>query len=86
MRRPARRSSDARRNGRTGAEHLGVNAISRNAQGCKAGSQIAHEGRRSANVEITIARQIKLLERTRIQMTRIVEVDDWADPPESGEL
>src|SRR3954465_9946230 len=75
MRGPARRCSDAWRNGRTGAEHLGVNAIPRNAQGCKAGREIAHESRRSADVEITIAWQIKPLEHSHIEMTRIVEIN-----------
>jgi hypothetical protein len=75
MWRPARRSSDAWRNGRTGAEHLRVNAIPRNAQGCEAGSEIAHEGRRTANIEITIAWQIKPLEHSHIQVTRIVEIN-----------
>src|SRR3954468_23908357 len=75
MRGPARRSSNAWRNGRTGAEHLGVNAIPRNAHACKAGSEIAHEGRRSADVEITIAWQIKPLEHSHIEMTRIVEIN-----------
>ena len=75
MRRPARRSSNAWRNGRTSAEHLGVNAIPRNAQGRKAGSEIAHEGRRSANIEITIAWQIKPLKHAHIEVTKIVEIN-----------
>src|SRR3979490_23354 len=72
---PARRSSNAGGNGRTGPEDRGVNAICRNAQGSKAGSQIAREGRRSADIEITIAWQIKLLEHSHIQAPRNVEIN-----------
>ena len=75
MRRPTRRSSNAWGNGRTGAENLGVDAIWRDAQRCKAGSQIAHEGRRSADIEIAIARQIKLLKHSHIQASGSVEID-----------
>ena len=41
----------------------------------EAGSEIAHEGRRTANIEITIAWQIKPLEHSHIQVTRIVEIN-----------
>src|ERR1700690_3099726 len=75
MRRSRRRSSDARGNGRTGAENLGVDTVWRDAQRCKAGSQVAHEARRSADIEITITRQIKLLKHSRIQAPGSVEID-----------
>ena len=75
MRRPTRRSSNTWGPGRTGAEHLDVDAISRDAQLCEAGSQLAHEGRRSANVEITIAWQIKLPKHARIQPPSSVEIN-----------
>src|ERR1700738_4125948 len=75
MRRRTRRSSNAWRNGRTRAKHLGVDAIWRDTQRCKAGTQIAHEGRRSADVEITIAWQVKLLKYSRIQAPWSVEIN-----------
>ena len=75
MRQRTRRGSNARGFGRTGAERLGVDAISRDAQRGKAGSQVAHEGRRSANVEITIAWQIKLPKHARIQPPSSVEIN-----------
>jgi hypothetical protein len=75
MRLPVRPSSNAGGSRGTGAELLGVNAIWRNAQGCKAGSQIAHKGRRSADIEITIAWQVKLLERSHIQAPRSAEIN-----------
>src|SRR5882724_11479108 len=74
MRRPARRSSNAWRNGWAGAEHLGVDVIRRDAQGCKACSQIAHEGGGSADIEIAIARQVELLNRSHIQVPRCIEI------------
>ena len=74
MRRPARRSSNAWRNGWAGAEHLGVDVIRRDAQGCKACSQIAHEGGGSADIEIAIARQVELLNRSHIQAPRCIEI------------
>ena len=75
MRRPTRRSRNAWGNGRTGAEHLGVDAIRRDAQRCKAGSQIAHESRWSADIEIAIARQVKFLKHSHIQAPGSVEID-----------
>jgi hypothetical protein len=75
MRRPTRSSRNAWRVRWTGAERLGVDAIPRDAQRCKAGSQIVHEGRRSANVEITIVRQIKLLKHFHVHPPASVEID-----------
>src|SRR5258705_11644219 len=75
MRRLAIRSRNARRNGWTGAEHLGVNAFRRYAQGCKPRSQIVHEGRRPADIEITIARQIKPLEQSHIEVTKTAKIN-----------
>src|SRR5437879_7042493 len=75
MWRPARPGSNAGRNRRTGSEYLGVNAIWSNARGCKTGSQIAHEARRSTDIEIAIAWQIKLLEHSHIQVTNTVEIN-----------
>ena len=66
MRRPTRRGSNAWGGGRTSAERLGVDAISRDAQRCKADGQVAHERRWSADVEITIVWQVKLLNRLHI--------------------
>ena len=74
MRRPAWCSGDARGIGRTGTEHLGVNVIRRDAQGSETGGQIIHEGRRSANIEIGVARQVQFLEHPRIQMSGRVEI------------
>ena len=75
MRWPTRRSSDAWGNGRTGAECLAVDAIRRDTPRCKAGSQIAHESRRSANVEVAIERQITFPEHSHIQAPRRVKID-----------
>ena len=75
MRRPARRSSNAWRIRWTGAEHLGVDVIPRDARGCKAGSQIAHEGGGSADIEIAIARQVQFLKHPHIQASRSVEIN-----------
>ena len=74
MRQPARRSSNAWGNGRTCAENLGVDATRRDAPGCEASSQIAHEGRRAANIEIAIARQAQLLEHSHVQASGSVEI------------
>src|SRR5580700_8282888 len=75
MRRPARRSSNSGGDGRTGSEHLGVDAISRDARRGQAGSQVAHESRRSADVEITIVRQVKFLKHSRIEAPGSIEID-----------
>src|SRR4051794_22106491 len=74
--RPLPRSGrNTRGNGRTGSENLGVNAIRRDAQLFKPGSQIAHEGGGAADVEIAIARQVELTKDSRIQMPRRVEIN-----------
>ena len=75
MRRPAPRSSNPWGNGQTGAERLGVDAIRHDAQGFKPGSQVTHEGGGSADIEIAIARQVKLLKRSHIQPPRRIEIN-----------
>ena len=52
-----------------------MDVVWRDAQRCKAGSQIAHEGRRSANVEITIDRQVKLVKQSRVQAPGSIEIN-----------
>src|ERR1700716_939624 len=75
MRRPTRLSCNTWGNGRTGTENLGVDAIRRDAQLLEPGSQIAHEARRSADVEIASARQVEFIEDSRVQMPRRVEIN-----------
>ena len=70
-----RRSSNARGLGRIGTEYLGVDAISRDAQRCKTGSQVAHENRGSADIEVTVAWQIEFLKHSCIQAPRSVEIN-----------
>jgi hypothetical protein len=62
MRRLTGRSGNAWRQGGTGAEYLGVDAIVGDAGGHKACRLIAHETRWSADVEITISRQAELFD------------------------
>src|ERR1700730_16093880 len=76
-RRPARRRGDARGIGWTRAENLGVDATCGDAPGCEAGSQIAHEGGRSTDVEIAIARHALLLEHSHVQASGSVEIHVW---------
>jgi hypothetical protein len=52
-----------------------VDAIWHDAQGFKPGSQIAHEGGGSADIEIAIARQVEFLKQPHIQATRCVEIN-----------
>ena len=47
------------------------------APGCEAGGQIAHEGGRSADIEIGIARHAQLLEHPHVQASASVEIYTW---------
>jgi len=47
------------------------------APGCEAGGQIAHEGGRSTDVEIAIARHAQLLEHSHVQASGSVEIHAW---------
>jgi hypothetical protein len=53
-----------------GAEHLGVDVIWRDAQRRKAAGQIAHEGFRSADIEVTVAWHVEHLKLAEIQNPR----------------
>ena len=76
----ARRSSDARGNGRTCAENFGVDAAWRDAPSCKAGGQIAHEGGGSTDVEVAIPRHAELPEHSHVQASGSVEIHTWPIP------
>jgi hypothetical protein len=52
-----------------------VDVIPSDTQVCQAGSQIAHEGRGSTNIEIAIARYGELLKRSHIQPPRRIEIN-----------
>src|ERR1051326_5835420 len=80
MRRPARRSSDARGIGRTCAEDFGVDADWGGAPGCKAGGQIAHEGGWSTDVEVAIPRHAELPQHAHVQASGSVEIHPWPIP------
>ena len=54
---------------------LGVDLRRCDAQCGEAGSQVAHECRRPADVKITIARQVKFLERLHVEAPGSVEID-----------
>src|SRR6516225_1992462 len=72
--RRTRRRREARGDGRTWAENLGVNASCSDAPGRKAGSQIIHEGGRSADVEIAVARHAQFLQNAHVHASGSVEI------------
>ena len=45
---------------------------------CEADGQIAHEGGRSAHVEVGIARHVQLAKHTHVQASGSVEIQAWA--------
>src|SRR3954452_22286794 len=80
MGRLARRSSNSWRDGRTGAESLGVDAIWRRAHRHKADTQITHEGGGAADLKIAVGRQVDLLKRLNDQSPRCVEINIGLHP------
>jgi hypothetical protein len=74
MWRGGRRRGDAWSNRRTWAEKFGVDATYSDAPGGDAGGQFAHEGGRSADVEIAVARHAQFLENTQVQASGSVEI------------
>src|SRR5262249_16660603 len=74
MRLPLRRRGDPRRLGRRGAEYLAVDAVWSNAPVCKAGGEVAHESRRSAQIVVGISRQSALLQCMRTEASARVEI------------
>ena len=58
-----------------GTEHLGVDAVRRDARRREAGRQIAHEARWSANIKIAVAGQIELLKQSHVQAPGSIEID-----------
>src|SRR5262249_42035060 len=77
VRRRTQRRTNARGDGRTGTENLGVDVAFSNAPACEAKGQIAHEGRRSADIEVGVARPPQLLERTDVQASASIEILAW---------
>src|SRR4029079_6787998 len=74
MRSVVRRSSDARGNGRAGAEHLGMDPVWCDAQCRKALGKVAHERGGAADVEVAGKRQITFLDGLHIEMPMGVEI------------
>src|SRR6516165_3163992 len=72
--RRTRRGCEARGDGRTWAENLGVNATCSDAPGRKTGAQIVHEGGRSADVDIAVAPHAQFLENACVQASGSVEI------------
>src|SRR5262249_61358451 len=70
----SRRGSKSRGDRRTWAENLAMNASCSDAPGREAGGQIVHEGGRSTDVEIAVARHAQFLENARVQASGSIEI------------